>query len=295
MNGAPVWKVALTVPAAHGPAFADAIEPFVGALSMFETPDKSRTDITGYAADEPDRVALETAIAAAARASGLSVPGTDIVWLPAIDWVAENRASFEPIRAARFYVHDSDHLDRPPAGAILIRIDAATAFGTGRHATTFGCLEALDRIAVSQRRAALAPILDLGCGTGVLAIAAAKRLHIPVVASDIDPVAVAMTRSNAVMNGVANLVRAYRSVGLNAAAVRRPGPYGLIVANILARPLVALAPAIARILTPGGRVILSGILVTQEAQVLAAYRLQGLYLRGRIRHNEWSVLTVARP
>lgn len=292
MSTSPVWKVTLAAPARWSDAFAAAIEPYVGALSMFETPDRRRVDITGFAADEPDRAALLRAVGDLAAARGLAAPDIDIVWLPAVDWVAENQASFAPIRAARFFIHDSYHLDPPPAGAIAIRIDAATAFGTGRHATTFGCLEALDRLATWRRRAELAPVLDLGCGTGVLAIAAAKRLHLPVTASDIDPEAVAMARQNVRRNGVAGLVRVHRSAGLDAVAVRRPGPYGLIMANILARPLVALAPAITGALAPGGRVILSGLLVGQEAQVLSAYRGQGLFLAARIRHEEWSALVL---
>jgi len=292
MTATPVWKVALAAPAALGAAFAEAVEPFVGALSMFETADKKRTEITGFAADEPDRAGLLQAVRALAKAQGIAPPPVDIVWLPDIDWLAENRASFAPIRAARFHIHDSDHLEPPAPGVIAIRIDAATAFGTGRHATTFGCLEALDRLATARRRADLAPALDLGCGTGVLGIAAAKRLRIEVTASDIDPDSVSMTALNARVNGVAGLVRVHRSTGLDAAAVRRPGPYGLIMANILARPLVALSPAIAAVLAPGGAVVLSGLLVTQEPAVLAAYRRQGLYLQGRIRRDEWSVLTL---
>jgi ribosomal protein L11 methyltransferase len=290
---ASVWKVALAVPARHGGAFAAAVEPFVGALSIFESADRRHAEITGYAAGEPDRARLQRALAAAATVQRIAAPRLDVVWLPAIDWVAENRASFAPIRAARFHIHDSDHLEPPPPGTIAIRIDAATAFGTGRHATTFGCLEAIERIAQRRGRAVLAPALDLGCGTGVLAIAAAKRLRVRVTASDVDPAAVAMARANVRRNGVAGLVIVHRGCGLAAAAVRRPGPYGLILANILARPLALLAPAIARALAPGGgTVVLSGLLRAQEAQVLSAYRAQGLYLAERIRRDEWSTLVL---
>ena len=292
MTASAVWKVALAVPAAHGPAFAETVEPFVGALSMFEATDRSRTDITGFAADEPDRAGLLRAVADLAKARRLAPPPVDIIWLPAIDWLAENRASFEPIRAGRFHVHDSDHREPPPPGIIPILIDAATAFGTGRHATTHGCLEALGRLAAARRRATLSPVLDLGCGTAVLAIAAAKRLRLPVIAADIDPEAVTMARLNVCRNGVAGGVRVFESAGLDAHVVRRPGPYGLIMANILARPLVALSPAIAQALAPGGVAMLSGLLVTQEPAVLAAYRRQGLHLVGRIRRDEWSVLLV---
>lgn len=292
MSATPVWKVALAVAARHGEAFAAAVEPFVGALTMFETPDKTLAEISGYAADEPAATALRDAVAGCAAERGIAAPPVDIVWLPAVDWVAENQASFEPIRAARFHVHDSYHREPAPAATIPIMIDAATAFGTGRHATTFGCLEAIERVATRRRRAVLAPVLDLGCGSGVLAIAAAKRLHLPVMASDIDPEAVARARENAILNGVGGLVTVHESRGLETLAVRRAGPFGLVLANILARPLVALSPAIARATAPGGTVILSGLLTAQEPQVLAAYRRQGLYLADRIRRDEWSTLVL---
>jgi ribosomal protein L11 methyltransferase len=292
MSASPVWKVAFAVPRAHGDAFAMAVEPFVGALSMFEAPGAPRADITGFAADEPDADAVRGAVAECARICGIAIPPVDIVWLPAVDWVAENQASFAPIRAARFHIHDSYHREPAPAATIPIMIDAATAFGTGRHATTFGCLEAIERVATRRRRAALAPVLDLGCGTGVLAIAAAKRLHLPVTASDIDPEAVARAHENAALNGVGALVTVHESSGLAVAAVRRAGPFGLVLANILARPLVAMSPAIARATAPGGTVILSGLLTAQEPQVLAAYRRQGLYLTDRVRREEWSTLVL---
>ncbi len=288
MAGNDAWKIELFVPSATHDAFSDALDIFAEVISLFPIEGTSETRITGYGADAPHEARLAAALADVARLTGVPAPAAHIVWLPDIDWVAENQASFAPVRAGRFYIHDSDHLDPPPAGAVPIRVDAATAFGTGHHGTTRGCLEALGRVINAGLTSA--PVLDLGCGTGILGIAAAKAMRMRVIASDIDPVAVDKARENVRVNGVTAFVRTYESRGLDAVAVRRHGPFGLVLANILARPLERLAPLIAAHRASGAPVILSGLLRTQEPQVIAAYRRTGLRLRARIHHDEWSTL-----
>ncbi|MDA0784983.1 MAG: 50S ribosomal protein L11 methyltransferase [Proteobacteria bacterium] len=288
MAGNDAWKIEFYVPTVAHDAFSDTLELFADVVSLFPIEGTRETRITGYGADAPDEARLAAAIAGTARLAGVVTPSTHVVWLPDVDWVAENQASFAPIRARRFYIHDSDHMDPPPAGAVPIRVDAATAFGTGHHGTTRGCLEALDRLI--NAGLVSAPVLDLGCGTGILGIAAAKAMRVPVVASDIDPIAVTKARENVRVNGVAAFVRTFESRGLDAVAVRRHGPFGLVLANILARPLERLAPLIAAHRAPGAPVILSGLLRTQEPQVIAAYRRTGLFIRARIHHDEWSTL-----
>ena len=288
MAGNDAWKIELFVPSVAHDVFSNALDVFAGVISLFPIEGSTETRITGYGADAPDEERLAAALADAARLAGVPAPAAHIVWLPDIDWVAENQASFAPVRAGRFYIHDSDHLDPPPAGAVPIRVDAATAFGTGHHGTTRGCLEALDRLIVAGL--ASAPVLDLGCGTGILGIAAAKAMRVRVIGSDIDPVAVGKARENVRVNGVSAFMRTYESRGLDAVAVRRHGPFGLVLANILARPLERLAPLIAAHRASGAPVILSGLLRTQEPQVIAAYRRAGLRLRARIHHDEWSTL-----
>ncbi len=288
MAGAAAWKIEFFVPSAAHDAFADALDPFVGALSLFPVEESGETRITGYGADAPDEAVLAAALAETAKQMDVPPPAVHVVWLPDVDWVAENQASFAPVRAGRFHIHDSDHMAPPPAGGIPVRVDAATAFGTGHHGTTRGCLEALDRAIRSG--VAAAPVLDLGCGTGILAIAAAKAMRTRVIASDIDPVAVARAQENARVNGVGAFVRTYASRGLEAVEVRRHGPFGLVLANILARPLERLAPAIAAHRAAGATVILSGLMRTQEPQVIAAYRRAGIFLQARIHHDEWSTL-----
>jgi ribosomal protein L11 methyltransferase len=292
VSGTAVWKIELFVPTAAADALADAVAPFSGAVSMFAVEGTPEMRISAYGAEEPDAAALDAAVAAAAQAADIAKPPVHVVWLPDIDWLAENRAQFAPVRAGRFHIHDSDHMDPPPAGSVPVRVDAATAFGTGHHGTTRGCLEALDGLLRCRTTLPPGPILDLGCGTAILGVAAAKTLPRPIVASDVDPAAVAMARINARMNGVAARVRVFESRGLESGSVRRHGPYALIFANILARPLVRLAPAIAAARLPGAPVILSGLLHRQEQAVLSAYRAQGIHLDARIRHDEWSTLIV---
>ncbi len=290
MANGPVWKIELYVPTPHADAFSETVEPFAGAVTLFAIEGTGESRISAYGSDAPDEGALNLAVADTAALANLSVPPVHVVWLPEIDWIAENQARFAPVRAGRFHIHDSYHRDPPPAGAVPVMVDAATAFGTGHHGTTHGCLEALDRLLVAGRFRG--PILDLGCGTGILGIAAAKAARLPVVASDIDPIAVRMAQENAAINGVIPYMRIFESRGLESASVRRHGPFGLILANILARPLQKLAPAIAAVRAPGAPVILSGLLHAQETQVLAAYRVQGLFLRSRLRRDEWSTLVL---
>src|SRR6218665_3340255 len=198
---------------------------------------------------------------------------------PEINWVARSQEGLHPVIAGGFYIHGSHDADKVPPGVHAIRIDAAQAFGTGHHETTTGCLEAIDRLL--KRRRPKNPI-DIGTGTGVLAIAIAKRLHIPVLATDIDPVAVKTTEDNARDNGVGKYIIPLEATGLDHRQIATSAPYDLIVANILAGPLTALAPAMTRIAERGGAIVLSGILVHQAPRVIAAYSRMGMVLRHRI-------------
>ena len=185
------------------------------------------------------------------------------------------------MRIGRFFVYGSHHRGGVPAGAIGIVLDAATAFGTGEHPSTRGCLMALEALA---RRRAIRHPLDIGTGTGILSIAAAKLLRRPVLASDIDPGSVAVARHNVARNGVARLVRVGRAAGYRGRALRRRR-YDLILSNILARPLALLAADLARHLAPGGRAVLSGLLRRQEPIVLAPHRGLGTRARAADRHR----------
>jgi ribosomal protein L11 methyltransferase len=208
-----------------------------------------------------------------------------------VNWVAKSLEGLQPVTAGGFYVHGG-HSDAPPPGGLIpIHIEAALAFGTGHHETTAGCLEAIDR---ALKRGKPRSMLDVGTGTGVLAIALAKRTHLPVVASDIDPVATETTIGNARDNGVSRLIVAITAPGLDHQSIARSAPYDLIVANILAAPLVEIAPSMGRAAARGATIILSGLLVTQSSKVSAAYARQGMVLRHRLERGDWATLMLEK-
>jgi len=206
------------------------------------------------------------------------------------DWLALALSGLPPVRVGRFFIYGAHDRGRVPANAVALRIEAGAAFGTGHHGTTAGCLAAFDA-ALKARR--FPRVLDVGTGTGVLAIAAARTGSRVVVGADIDGVSVRIARENATLNRAG--ARFVRADGLAHRAVAGSGPYDLIFANILARPLVRLAPAIGRALAPGGLVILSGLLRHQQRYVAAAYLARGLRLASRGRRDAWATLVLARP
>lgn len=208
------------------------------------------------------------------------------------DWVARSLTALAPVRAGGFIVHGRHDRGAVRAGETAIEIEANRAFGTGHHGTTAGCLEAIDRV---LRRERPRRVLDLGTGSGVLAIALAKRLRSPVLATDIDAISTGIARGNAWANGVGPMVRTATASGLDHPVIASAAPFDLIVANILAGPLRAMAPSIVHALAPRGTLILSGLLERQRACVLAAYRLQALAHRGTIRRDSWATLTLRRP
>ncbi len=211
--------------------------------------------------------------------------------IPDVDWMAQVLAELKPVRAGRFVVHGAHDRKTVRGNEVAIEIEAGQAFGTGHHGTTAGCLVTIDRI-VRCRRPRNG--LDLGTGTAVLAIGLAKRARAPVLATDIDPVATRVARQNVRANGMAALVRCETARGLDHSSIRRNAPFDLMVANILAGPLMKLAPAVARNLAPRGDLVLSGILARQRQAVLAAYRPHGITHRATLRLGEWVTLRLSR-
>ncbi len=281
----------LTLPAAALAIFEEALAGFGGAFTNGPLEDTAPVAVEVYLAEAPDAGDLAAVIAAAANAAELPTPAYRLEPLPEIDWVAESQKALPAIETGRFYLYGS-HVDAPPpVGAIALLVEAGSAFGTGRHETTRGCLLAFEALA---KRQPISRALDMGCGSGVLAMAMAKLWNCPVLAVDNDPVSVRVTRENAVLNTLHGRIRALRSVGYSAAAVKRSGPYDLIAANILAPPLCAMARDLYRHLAPGGRAVLSGLLVSQEQAVLARHRDQGLKLEQRFHLAEWSTLVLRR-
>lgn len=204
------------------------------------------------------------------------------------DWVAMSLEGLRPVSAGRFFVHGAHDTALVPAGAVSVEIEAGQAFGTGHHGTTAGCLAALEYV---LRRGTFERVFDLGTGTGLLAIAIAKACHQPVLASDIDAVSVEVARENAVLNQVGNWVHVVEANGMHHAAIRDNAPFDLIVANILAGPLMTMAGQICGQLAASGTLILSGILDAQANRVIAAYVTHGLALQRRSTRGGWTTLT----
>src|SRR5215470_6009616 len=240
------------------------------AIAAFERPD-GRWDITLHFADAPDQALLRELVTNAAGAEVAASMSFDVIG--AKDWVKASLADLVPVPAGRFIVHGAHDRATVPPNKLGIEIEAALAFGTGHHGTTRGCLLLLDHVLKARRPTR---VLDLGTGTGVLAIAAAKALRRPILASDIDAPSVAVARENARLNGVGDLVQVIRATGFAAPEFATNGPFDLVLANILANPLRQLAGPMSGHLAPRAQVILSGLLNHQAASVVAAYRARGL-------------------
>lgn len=287
------WSAKVTVRTEHADAFELAFAGVAGVVSMYEAhPDGFTWTVEGTFDAAPPRAELAQRVALAASSLGIPEPELVIGKVPEKDWLSESVAAFPPLTAGRFYIH-GDHVEGPfPPGAIRILVNAATAFGSGHHASTLGCLLALDDL--SRRRKTVGRALDMGAGTAILAIGMAKAWRTPVVAADIDPVAVKVSRYNAKRNGVGPLVRAVLSEGCGQRDVQRGGPYDVITANILARPLAAMSADLAHLLAPGGTLILAGFLRHHEQMVLTPYRMHGLRLVKRYRLAPWTTLVLRK-
>lgn len=268
---------------------SETFDPAETAVAAFEAPDGKIWAVEVFFREPPDEANVRELVKVAA---GEAVAAC--LTFQAIeerDWVRTALDGLKPVQAGRFTVHGSHDRDKVAPNAIPIEIEAALAFGTGHHGTTLGCLRAIDRLAKVRR--ARRP-LDVGTGTGVLAIAAGLRHRVPVLASDIDLVSVIAARENAALNKAKTYVQAIHAAGLKDARFRNGGPYDLVLANILPRPLVGLATDLVRLVAPGGTVVLSGIIPPHANMVISAYRTRGLRLVMREEIEGWVTLTMRR-
>ena len=278
----PLWKASIALAKAEAPDMASLLElaSEPQAVLIAEEPFGANAVVEALYTEEPD----------AAQLSKIAGRAITVEPLPDQDWIRLSQEGLPPVRAGRFFVYGAHDAGQVPHGVIPMRIEAGLAFGTGHHETTALCLSVLSDLA---RRRTYTNVLDLGCGTGLLAIGAAKLWKRPVLASDIDPVAIEVTDENAVSNGVSPLVRGVVADGLINPVLAASAPYDLIIANILAGPLTRLMPQIVNALTPGATLVLSGLLHNQEAMILSFY--QGLRFLGRRREGPWSALVLEKP
>ncbi|NQV84755.1 MAG: 50S ribosomal protein L11 methyltransferase [Rhodospirillales bacterium] len=287
-----LWRIETRVPRAAVDAFEAALEPFCMAIStLMIDPDEEDGlwSIEGFTGAEPDPQSISRAFARAASNTAIEAPRAKIDLVPPRDWVAENLADFPPVRVGRYFIHGSHFGGTAPAGAVTIRLDSGTAFGSGEHPSTAGCLLVLDQLA-RQRR--FRRPLDMGCGSGILSLAIAKTWRTAVVACDIDPESARVTTANAARNGAARFIRARSGPSYQTPVVAGGGPYDLIVANILARPLKKMAGDLSRALAPGGVAVLSGLLTRDARLVIAPHRARGLRLIRTIAIGDWVTIVM---
>jgi len=293
VSPAPTFRVSLAIGDQHAArTVVDALTEifFEGqaAIAAFERPD-GQWDVTAYFAEPPDQPLVRELVA---NAAGRDVAaGIVFDTVEARDWVKASLQDLVPVPAGRFIVHGQHDRERIAPNKLGIEIEAALAFGTGHHGTTRGCLLLLDHVLKAWRPRR---VLDLGTGTGVLAIAAARALHGRVLASDIDAPSVQVARENARLNVAGHLVQAIRATGFSAPQFAQAAPFDLVLANILANPLRQLAAPMARHLAPSALVILSGLLTHQAPGVIAAYRARGLVPERHLRIEGWSSLLLRK-
>ncbi|KZY52560.1 50S ribosomal protein L11 methyltransferase [Sulfitobacter sp. KE29] len=281
---------ALTTLEGRDPAYAlgeamERLTPEPTGVGVFEVEDGSGLwEVGGYFEEAPDTAAL------AVLAKAMGAKEFTVSELPETDWVAHVRRELAPVEAGRFFVYGSHDADKVPEDCEPLLIEAAMAFGTGHHGTTLGCLRALDRLANEGFHGK--NVADIGCGTAVLAMAAARIWPEPVLASDIDEVAVEVAQANVDANGLTGRVTCVEAAGFDHPALAEAAPFDLVFANILKGPLVALAPDMAAALQPGGYAILSGLLNEQAEEVIEVYARSGINLTHRESIGDWTTLTL---
>ncbi|RBM09203.1 50S ribosomal protein L11 methyltransferase [Novacetimonas cocois] len=284
--------ISVTVPPEAVEAYENALATACATIGIFEVDDaQTLWRVEGVRDIGNAEAELQAALVLAAALSGVDAP-LERTRTESEGWLARTYEAFPEQTAGKRFAIRGTHLE-PGANPqrITLVLDAGVAFGSGEHGSTRGCLRALEMVAHRRPRR----ILDLGCGSGILAMAAAALLKQSVLATDIDPWSVRVTRRNAQMNGLANMVTCHLGNGWSTPAIRRHAPYDLVFANILARPLCAMAGDLARNLLPGGTAILAGLLQTQVRMVLSAHRRQGLVLERHLREGDWATLILRKP
>ncbi len=288
------YQLSFTLPFSALEGFENALEDEDRALissEIQEGDEKGLWQLDVIFEQKPEEEALKNTLIKTAQMLEIAVPQYTLEPLEQKDWLKENLNSFEPVCVGQYYIYGSHIQTPPPRRKLSLKIDAATAFGSGEHFTTKGCLMAMEELSKLYRPKR---ILDMGCGSGILALSAALTFKTNILACDIDEESVRVTKQNAKNNGLSRYVRAVSGNGYKPMIVRSRAPYDLVLSNILARPLTLMAKDLAAVLSPYGFGVLSGLLTTQESWVINAHKNVGLHLKKRYRLNGWSTLIVSK-
>ncbi|MBM3632273.1 MAG: 50S ribosomal protein L11 methyltransferase [Alphaproteobacteria bacterium] len=286
------WRIFFHAQPSHAADLGSSLEDHVSAVSWFETKDADLWIIEAIMTKEPQPQDFLSLLSPICQKLHISLPSLSIEKIPDTDWLEATWRSFPPQQIGRYYVYGSHTTPKPPQDSVTLEINAATAFGSGEHETTTGCLLTLDDLATEGRT--FQKPLDMGCGSGILAIAMAKTWNVNVLAADNDPECIRVATHNAALNHCAPLFQGLLSEGFENPNVYSRAPYDLITANILAAPLISMAKELSQSLAPKGLVILSGLLNRDREEVVNAYRTYGLRLHSLRTLNDWVALLLEK-
>lgn len=287
----PLWKASFTTSPNYADALSSAVEE-AQAVSLYAPPRTGKAQIEAIYSSPPDLQALTARLTILAALQGIKTPQISLTEVPNLDWLQKVSEDFPPLPLSRWTIYGASHRQAITKPRYALQIDATSAFGTGEHPTTQGCLLLLHQL---LKRRNVQRILDMGCGSGILAMAGLKARAATAVGVDMDKESVSIARHNARANGLQKRLRIDWSHGYRARSVKHGAPYDLIMSNIFAVPLSHMAKDLRLHLQPGGDIILAGLLHVQANRVLSAHRRQKIYLKKRVRLGEWSILALKRP
>lgn len=287
-----LWIVTLDVPVAYASVIGDFLGEGAVSQTLLAPPGAARAIVEAIFDDEPDVAALQSRLAIFTLVSGIILPKPTLRPAPKLDWLKKVAEDFPPMRIGRWTVHGACHRKDVPNRLLALQIDATSAFGTGGHPSTQGCLLMLHKILKTGFRPRCT--LDIGCGSGILSMACAKAVRGRAVAVDLDPECVKIAAQNSRMNGVGGRIQVRRSRGYANPIVAANAPYDLILTNLFTKPLCQMAKDVRKYLRPGGVAILAGILNDDAKRIIAAHRMQGLSLIEHKKNGDWSILAFRR-
>ncbi len=290
-----LWRVQTITSPEHVAVLSTVFEEQALAMTVSAPPRKAEATIEWIFDNEPDQAQLTAELAIIAMMNGIPAPSLTISEVPKLDWLKKVAEDFPPLPIGRWTIHGAQHRHKVPDRRLALQIDATSAFGTGEHPTTRGCLLMLEQVLKKDYRCRLRHMLDMGCGSGILAMAFAKNTHGSGVGVDMDTLSVNIARRNRNSNGLSRNLGFHVGCGYKLRCVKRSAPYDLIMSNIFAGPLAQMAKDLKRHLRPGGTAILAGLLNHQANRVINAHRLQGLTLQKRLVLGEWTILVLHRP